>query len=65
MNLFSSHERVEKSYLQMEVRFVALANNLTVPTSDLDALIWSMMRATPHLVARVLRSYNHPKSLPA
>lgn len=58
MNLFSSHDRVEKSYLQMEMRFVALANNLTVPTSDLDALIWSMMRTTPHLVARVLRSYN-------
>jgi len=58
MNLFGLHERVEKDYLQMEMRFVALANNLTVPTSDLDALIWSMMRTTPYLVAQVLRSHN-------
>jgi thermostable 8-oxoguanine DNA glycosylase len=54
MNLYCQSERVEKHYLQMETKFVKLATKLAVPTSDLDALIWSMMRTTPRLVARLL-----------
>lgn len=55
MNLYRHDERVERHYLQMEQKFVTLANRLTIPTSDLDALIWSTMRATPRLVARLCR----------
>lgn len=54
MNLYRPGEQVERHYLQMEEKFVTLANKLSVPTSDLDALIWSMMRTTPRLVARLL-----------
>jgi thermostable 8-oxoguanine DNA glycosylase len=54
MNLYRQGERVDTHYLQMEEKFVMLARKLTVPTSDLDALIWSMMRATPRLVGRLL-----------
>jgi len=54
MNLYRQEEEVEKHYLQMEEKFLILAAKLTVPTSDLDALIWSSMRSTPHLVARLL-----------
>lgn len=56
MNLYHQDERVERHYLQMEQKFVALAKGMNVPTSDLDALIWSMMRTTPRLVARLLDS---------
>jgi N-glycosylase/DNA lyase len=54
MNLYRHDEQVEKHYLQMEEKFLLLAAKLRVPTSDLDALIWSRMRTTPRLVARLL-----------
>jgi N-glycosylase/DNA lyase len=54
MNLYCQGEHVERHYLEMEAKFIKLATKLTVPTSDLDALIWSMMRTTPRLVARLL-----------
>lgn len=54
MRLYREDERVEKHYLQMEEKFLLLAVKLSVPTSDLDALIWSRMRTTPRLVARLL-----------
>jgi N-glycosylase/DNA lyase len=62
MNLFRQSERVERHYLQMEEKFVMLASKLAVPTSDLDALIWAMMRTTPHIVARML-SELRPRAL--
>src|ERR1700677_606042 len=54
MNLYCQGEHVERHYLEMEAKFVKLATMLAVPTSDLDALIWSMMRTTPRLVARLV-----------
>lgn len=55
MKLYSRDEQVGRHYLHMEKRFIALANELGVRTSELDALIWSMMRATPRLVSRLLK----------
>lgn len=54
MNLFLQGEQIEKRYRQMEAKFVRFANTIAVPTSDLDALIWSMMRTTPRLITRLL-----------
>jgi N-glycosylase/DNA lyase len=56
MNLYSPSEKVETQYRQMEEKFLALSAGLAVPTSDLDALIWSRMRTTPHLVAKLLQN---------
>jgi N-glycosylase/DNA lyase len=65
MNLYRQSEQIERDYLQMEEKFVTLAAKLTVPTSDLDALIWSMMRTTPRLVARLLEDlqFRRPRLL--
>lgn len=54
MNLYSTADRVEAHYFKMEQRFLDLASAIGAPASDLDALIWSEMRRTPRLVARVL-----------
>ena len=54
MNLYSMEDRVEAHYFRMEQRFLDLASAIGAPPSDLDALIWSEMRRTPRLVARVL-----------
>jgi N-glycosylase/DNA lyase len=54
--VFSHDDDVTKHYLKMEAKFVAFAEALGVPTSDLDALIWSKMRATPRLVRRLMFS---------
>lgn len=54
MGLYSTQQRVEKDYLAMEERFVSLARSMGIPTSDLDALIWNLMRSTPRLVSRVM-----------
>jgi thermostable 8-oxoguanine DNA glycosylase len=54
MNLYDADERVEKSYMKMEQKFVTLAKNMAVPTADLDSLIWSMMRTTPRLVGHLM-----------
>lgn len=54
MKLFSPEDDVSKDYPRMEARFVSFSQALGVPTSDLDALIWGMMRATPKLVRRLL-----------
>jgi N-glycosylase/DNA lyase len=56
MNLYSLTERVDTHYFAMEQRFLDLASAIGIPASDLDALIWSEMRRTPRLVARVLAS---------
>ncbi len=55
MNLYSITDRVESHYFEMERRFLDLAFAIGAPASDLDALIWSEMRRTPRLVARVFR----------
>jgi N-glycosylase/DNA lyase len=55
MNLYSVTDRVETHYFDMEQRFLDLALAIGAPAADLDALIWSEMRSTPRLVARVFR----------
>jgi N-glycosylase/DNA lyase len=54
MGLFSKHESVAKDYAVMEDRFLSLAKAMTVPASNLDALIWNQMRSSPRLVASLL-----------
>ena len=51
-NVFERSDDVTKHYLRMEERFIGFATGLGVPASDLDALIWAMMRSTPRLVMR-------------
>lgn len=51
-NIFSKQDNVSRQYLQMEARFIAFAKALGVPTSALDVLIWTLMRATPRIVMR-------------
>ena len=50
--VFVRSDDVRKHYVRMEERFIAFATGLGIPTSDLDALIWAMMRSTPRLVMR-------------
>jgi N-glycosylase/DNA lyase len=56
MNLYSMTDRAAGHYFEMERRFLDLAAAIDAPASDLDALIWSEMRRTPRLVARVFGS---------
>ena len=64
MNLYSMTDRAESHYFEMERRFLDLALAIGAPASDLDALIWSEMRRTPRLVARVFHSPDeHTKEL--
>lgn len=55
MNLYSTEDRVSRDYLDMERRFINLAQAMDVHASELDALIWFEMRRTPKLVSRLLR----------
>lgn len=54
MNLFSPEDDVARDYPSMEAKFISFSQALGVPTSDLDALIWGMMRTTPKLIKRLL-----------
>lgn len=53
--VFEPHEDVSKHYIRMEAKFIAFSRALGVRTSDLDALIWRMMRTTPRLVMHLLK----------
>jgi len=55
MNLFSASDDVARNYLNMEERFLKLADAMQARAADLDALIWFEMRRTPRLVAKLLR----------
>ena len=52
--LFEPDEDVSKNYIRMETKFIAFSRALGVQTSDLDALIWRMMRTTPRLVMHLI-----------
>ena len=54
MGLYTTADHVEQHYLRMERRFLELASAMNVAAADLDSLIWRKMRATPHLVGRLL-----------
>jgi len=64
MNLYDRGETVEKHYLEMEKKFITLAKRMAIPTSDLDALIWSMMRTTPRIVAQLMLNIETPTRPP-
>ena len=68
MNLYNENDCVERHYRQMELKFVALAEGIDIPTSSLDSLIWSMMRATPRLITRLIKNLRPmvrgPRSMP-
>lgn len=50
MKIFSPNDRPERSYLDMEQRFLDLATALNAKAGNLDALIWQQMRSTPLIV---------------
>jgi N-glycosylase/DNA lyase len=54
MNLYSANDRVESHYFEMERRFLDFCSAIEAPASDVDALIWSKMRQSRRLVARLL-----------
>lgn len=56
MNLYSLNDYAADNYFAMEQRFLDLAAAIDEPASYLDALIWSEMRRTPRLVARLFES---------
>jgi hypothetical protein len=58
MNLFSPVDKVERDYLRMEQRFLALVGALDVKAANLDALLWDQMRSTPHVVGNCLTACN-------
>jgi thermostable 8-oxoguanine DNA glycosylase len=55
MGLYAPSDDVTKQYFGMEQRFLQLSRAMVIPTSDLDSLVWAYMRATPRIVARMLR----------
>jgi thermostable 8-oxoguanine DNA glycosylase len=64
MKLFLPEDDVSQDYPRMEAKFISFSQALGVPTSDLDALIWAMMRATPKLVRRLLSATVSPQQQP-
>jgi N-glycosylase/DNA lyase len=50
MKLFSTKDRPERNYLDMERRFLNLAHAINTSAANLDALIWQQMRSTPRIV---------------
>ena len=54
MGLFSAQDRAETGYMSMEAKFLQLATRMAVSAANLDSLIWSTMRVSPRLIARVL-----------
>jgi thermostable 8-oxoguanine DNA glycosylase len=59
MGIYSSADRVQQKYLDMERRFLELARAIGVPAANLDSLIWYYMRKSPRLVADVLSAADH------
>ena len=53
MGLFSAQDRADTGYMSMESRFLQLAKRMSVSPANLDSLIWSTMRASPRLIARI------------
>lgn len=69
VGLFSPNADVRTQYLDMERRYLDLADRIQTAPSLLDHLIWSSMRRTPHLVREQLVALgvrrNHRCGLPA
>jgi N-glycosylase/DNA lyase len=55
MGLYSSAQRVDKEYFEMEHIFLKLTKAMKTGTANLDSLIWRQMRSSPRLVASLLR----------
>ncbi len=60
MGLFSAQDRPDKGYTSMEARFLQLAQRMSVSPANLDSLIWSTMRASPRLIARIHLFHSSP-----
>lgn len=56
MNLFEHRLTPARNYLEMERRFLDLANGIDVRPSELDALIWREMRSAGSIVLRQIES---------
>lgn len=55
MNLYNTKLTPSKNYLEMEERFLFLAEKLNVPASQLDALIWQEMKFAGNMALRHVR----------
>lgn len=55
MNLYNTKQTPSKDYLEMESKFLDLAQGLEVKASHLDALIWREMKAGGNMVLRHIR----------
>lgn len=51
---FSESQKIEKDYLALEEKFIALAHAMKVKTSELDAVVWYEMQSTPHVHKQLL-----------
>lgn len=54
IGLFPSRMTVTRDYLELEARFIAMAQAMRIPTSELDAVIWYEMASSPRTVQALL-----------
>lgn len=59
MNLYDNKQNPSKDYIDMESKFLALADGIQIRASKLDALIWQEMKSAGNMVLRHIRKvYN-------
>ena len=54
VGIFSSDDDIQKNYVSMESKYLALSNALSVPAGVLDHQIWRDMRSAPITVRKML-----------
>ncbi|WP_085601116.1 8-oxoguanine DNA glycosylase [Pseudomonas sp. B10(2017)] len=60
---FDSHLTVERHYLELEEQFIRFSKGLGVRASELDALMWLEMMASPSTVHSIMGMGHHASSL--
>jgi thermostable 8-oxoguanine DNA glycosylase len=63
IGLFSEKYSVERNYLELEELFVRFSKALGVRASELDAIIWAEMAASPLSVRMLEESFGHEKPI--
>jgi N-glycosylase/DNA lyase len=58
---FAPKLTVERHYLELEEQFIAFSNGLGVRASELDAVIWYEMMASPYSVRQAMKSLETTK----
>lgn len=59
---FDAELTVERHYLELEQQFLAFSKALGVRASELDAVIWCEMAASPRAVASVMKSLSESRN---